>query len=274
MAEGVLFGGSDPNDATSTLLLFTGNLTSPNGTTNLRVAISDDIVTTANAPNDVVSGTGAVYQIVDVPTGNFIAYAFEDQDSSGSWGNSEPARTLGGHGNPTKDLTMVTFGAGSPVAILDFELPAAFVDDSVAPTFADWAKTEGLEGVHNSPDVDSDGDGIPNFVEYASNTGPLDADSTPVATFHFENTLGGLLQAEVAGYRMMTVSHPWNSVLAGQVVFQVQVSEDLNNGWTVLTPGDGLLHSLSMRGNRIEAKIRCSDVSRTIFTRFIFKEAK
>ena len=169
--------------------------------------------------------------------------------------------------------TTITFAAGSPAVILDFELPAAFVDDSVAPTFADWARTEGLEGANNSPAADSDGDGIPNFVEYASNTGPLDPESKPVATFHFENTLGGLLEAEVPGFRIMTVSHPWNGVLAGRVVCEIQVSEDLNDGWTTLAPGDGLLHSLSRRGDRIEVKIRCSDVNRTIFTRFIFKEA-
>ncbi|MBT4223578.1 MAG: hypothetical protein HOD72_03840, partial [Opitutae bacterium] len=270
--EGVLFGGSDPNDPTSTLMHFTGSLTSPNGPDNLRLAISDDTTIPAG---DVISGVGAIYKIADVPTGNYVVYAFEDKNANGSWDNdtTEPARSLGGHGNPTKAST-VSFAAGSPVVILDFELDAAFVDDSVAPTFAEWAVTEGLTGKGSAAELDADGDGIPNFVEFAANTGPLDPDSKPEATFHFENTLGGLLEAEEPGFRMMTVSHPWNGVLAGQVAYEIQVSEDLNLGWRTLTPGDGLLQSLSLHGDRIEAKIRCADVNRTTFTRFVFKEAK
>ena len=273
VAEGVLFGGSDPNDDESTLLLFTGTLYSDNGSNNLRVGISDDIVTTANVANDIVSGTGAVYQIIDVPTGNYIVYAFEDQDSSGAWGGTEPSLSLGGHGNPTKDFNFISFDTGSPTVILDFDVPAAFVDDSVAPSFADWGKVEGLTGVNLDPEIDSDGDGIANFIEYASNTGPLNPDSKPSATFSFENTLGGLLEAEVPGHRLMMISHPWNGILAGNVVFEIQASDDLNKGWTKLSPGDGILHSLSLREDRIEAKILCSDVSRAKFTRFIFKEA-
>ena len=144
VAEGVLFGGSDPNDDESTLLLFTGTLYSDNGSNNLRVGISDDIVTTANVANDIVSGTGAVYQIIDVPTGNYIVYAFEDQDSSGAWGGTEPSLSLGGHGNPTKDFNFISFDTGSPTVILDFDVPAAFVDDSVAPSFADWGRSKAL----------------------------------------------------------------------------------------------------------------------------------
>ena len=121
--------------------------------------------------------------------------------------------------------------------------------------------------------MDSDGDGIPNFVEYASNTGPLDPGSKPDPSFHFENTLGGVLQAEVDGYRIMTVSHPWNGVLAGKLVCEIQVSDNLNAGWITLQPGDGVLHSFSLLEDRIEAKILCSDVSRSTFTRFVFKEA-
>ena len=78
VAEGVLFGGSDPNDDESTLLLFTGTLYGDNGSNNLRVGISDDIVTTANVANDIVSVLvlfirSSTYQL------SYIVYAFEDQ---------------------------------------------------------------------------------------------------------------------------------------------------------------------------------------------------
>jgi hypothetical protein len=256
-------------------MLFTGNLTSPNGNANLRIAISNDVVTAGNASADPVSGTGSTYKIADVPTGSYIVYAFEDQDGSGGWNDGEPTRTLQGFGNPTSaGVDLIAFSAVSPVVILDFELPAAAFAPSVAPTFAQWSVNEGLNGQGSEASADMDGDGIPNFVEFAANTGPLDPESKPEATFYFENTLGGLLEAEVPGFRIMTVSHPWNGILAGQVSYEIQVSEDLNQGWTSLTPGDGLLHSLSLSGDRIEAKIRCPDISKTIFTRFLFKETQ
>ena len=279
--DGVLFGGSDPNDPTSTLIQFTGSLTSTNGFNDLRLVISyptdeyDDVVSDPSLEND------GIYMIKDVPTGSYFVYAFEDKTGNGTWdsddgtGTHEPARTLGGFGNPTSaEFKAVEFITGSPIVILDFDVPSVAFSPSSAPTFAEWAATEGLKGQWSAASIDADGDGVPNLVEFAANTGPLDPSSKPLAKFYIENTLGGLLPAEVPGFRIMTVSHPWNGILAGRVACEIQFSDDLNQGWTTLVPGDGLLHSFSVRGDRIEAKIRCSDVSRTIFTRFIFKETK
>jgi len=44
-------------------------------------------------------------------------------------------------------------------------------------SYADWAKREGLDASNNALDADPDGDGLPNYLEYAYGTNPLKADT-------------------------------------------------------------------------------------------------
>ena len=263
-----LLGGSDPTDPDSILIKLTGRITTTNvppATLMFTIADFDDQI----LMNPPVVAQNNIYSLPEVPTGNYTIFAWEDT-------NGDNFPTLGTEFHAILGTTDpgVEFTGGSHVVILDFDLSSTPILRSEAPTFENWAVAEEIPAFSASADADADGDGIDNFIEYATNTDPNNPNSKPKASFHLEDTLGGLLPAENPGYRMLTVSHPWNGILSEKVIFEIQVSPDLNQGWTVLQPGDGILDSLSIREDRIEARIRCSDVRKILFTRFVFKESK
>ena len=305
-----LLGGSDPTDSDSILITLTGRITTLNTTvpaSSLKLMVEyqypdpDPLNPNDNFENtDPISAIGdigsGIYTLPELPAGidpidparltdpdwhntepppyvRYIIYAWDDDNgvSPGFLDLNELSIILG-HPD-VHDPIGVEFSGGSHVVVLDFDLTLEKAAKSVAPTFDDWVLNEEIPIPAASPDADADGDGIANFIEYATNTDPNDSRSKPEASFHLEDTLGGLIPAENPGYRMLTVSHPWNGILAQKVSFEIQVSPDLNQGWTVLQPGDGVLDSLSISDDRIEARIRCTDVRKILFTRFVFKEA-
>lgn len=90
-------------------------------------------------------------------------------------------------------------------------------DFLVAPApdlFAEWADTLHWDGADSSPDADPDGDGMPNFAEYALGTDPLSATDRP-----------SVLIVPLAGSEHLSIT--FRRAADPDLLYQVLASDDL-----------------------------------------------
>jgi hypothetical protein len=209
-----------------------------------------------------------VYTVSDLPTGDYKIYAWEDSIANGILDPATEFYGILGNSAPGIQLS-----GGSPNIVLDFDLSSTPSLRSVAPTFAEWSTIESIPPGLSGPLADADADGVSNFLEYIANTNPNDSAHKPNNfLFQMEDTLSGLIPQQNPGFRTIKVIHPWNEVLSEKVKFEIQTTTDLNQGWTTRKLGDGILQSLRIEGDQIEAIILSHESDDSIFTRFVFSE--
>jgi hypothetical protein len=262
-----LLGGSDPTDPESILLRLTGRITTTSPTPADMIIRIEEFSNPASTTPNFVSING-VYTVSDLPTGDYKIYAWEDSIANGILDPATEFYGILGNSAPGIQLS-----GGSPNIVLDFDLSSTPSLRSVAPTFAEWSTIESIPPGLSGPLADADADGVSNFLEYIANTNPNDSAHKPNNfLFQMEDTLSGLIPQQNPGFRTIKVIHPWNEVLSEKVKFEIQTTTDLNQGWTTRKLGDGILQSLRIEGDQIEAIILSHESDDSIFTRFVFSE--
>ncbi len=181
------------------------------------------------------TSTGTLSFRIAKPEEGALRFDLLEFSRSVELGGTLRATSLGGYVAPEGETYQIikaagvsgTFAGGPPPGFTVEYRPNAVLLVSTGEAaggtgYDDWAEDWGLEGADALPDADPDGDGLPNLLEYALNTCPLQPGAAPLHSGVVEIADGRWL---VLRYRR------WAGPLAAGLGYSGESSLDLKE-WT------------------------------------------